>query len=384
MTEIYLRKLLDMEIYFDHAAAARIFPCAIAAYAEACRESFANAEAIHAMAYQVRTRIQNEQKAIAKALLSGEKNIEVIPVHSGSDGFRLFFHAFSQGAVVTSRAEHPALLANFKRSGGALRFVPLNSDGSISLDAFDSLLDHTVKLVAIGHIQSETGRIQPVEQLFELVRKKAPNALVFCDEVQAAGKIPIAEGSDLFLFSGHKIGAPTGGAMILRTRRARETFSGKFSEFRHIEYLSGRVEAPLVAGLSAAIQMRSKKLTTALTTVSELSSFLRTHLNNKKLPNGNLLTMTVPAEVASPYILHFSLPGYQSAVIVRMLSARGIHVSSGSACQAETDTHSTVLTAMGWKKEAAFSAIRLSLDIENTWEECNHFLQVFEEVLQEY
>ena len=94
--------------------------------------------------------------------------------------------------------------------------------------------------------------------------------------------------------------------------------------------------------------------------------------------------MTVPAEVASAYILHFSLPGYQSAVIVRMLSARGIHVSSGSACQAETDTPSIVLTAMGWKKEAAFSAIRLSLDIENTWEECNHFLKVFEEVLQEY
>lgn len=70
---------------------------------------------------------------------------------------------------------------------------------------------------------------------------------------------------------------------------------------------------------------------------------------------------------ASPYILGLSLPGYKSEVVLHFLAARGVYVSSGSACAKGKGSH--VLGAMGLGRGTVDSFIRVSFSHENTEEE---------------
>jgi cysteine desulfurase len=102
------------------------------------------------------------------------------------------------------------------------------------------------------------------------------------------------------------------------------------------------------------------------------------------LPNGSKCRFTVPAEAGAGNILHFMLPGYQAGVLVRMFSAEDIMLSSGSACQSESDEPSAVLQALNYSKSDAYSGIRVSLSGENTREEAEIFVQKLQQILQDY
>ena len=89
----------------------------------------------------------------------------------------------------------------------------------------------------------------------------------------------------------------------------------------------------------------------------------------RALPDG-CRRETIPAEIASPYIVHLLFSGgrrtYQGAILTRIMAKFGASIASGSACDAETGTPSRVLTAMGLSRDEAYSAVRVSFFDQNT------------------
>ena len=86
----------------------------------------------------------------------------------------------------------------------------------------------------------------------------------------------------------------------------------------------------------------------------------------------------------SPYIFNFSLPGYEGAVLMRMLADKGIIVGTGSACSAESKFPSRILTAMGRSDQQAFGALRVSFGFQNSIEEIDVFIRQLLTIVNEY
>ncbi len=86
---------------------------------------------------------------------------------------------------------------------------------------------------------------------------------------------------------------------------------------------------------------------------------------------------------AAAYILNLSFPGVPAEVLVHSLDARGIYLSTGSACSSKQKTPSHVLEAMGLERVLYTSAVRVSLSRLTKKEEIEYTCQVLPEVVGE-
>jgi cysteine desulfurase / selenocysteine lyase len=146
---------------------------------------------------------------------------EIVFTRGTTEGINLVAQAWGgkfirRGDVVLlTEMEHHSNLVPWQllaeRTGARLRFVPVNKDGTLELDEVASLLTPGVKLFAFTHVSNSLGTINPVAELCE--QAHAHGALTLIDGAQSAGHMPVDVqelGCDFYVFSGHKMCAPTG------------------------------------------------------------------------------------------------------------------------------------------------------------------------------
>jgi cysteine desulfurase / selenocysteine lyase len=122
-------------------------------------------------------------------------------------------------AIVLTEMEHHANLVPWQllvqEKDGDLEFIPITDDGLLRLDVFEVLLRLKPKLVAFTHVSNTLGTINPVAEIVEMAH--AAGALVLVDGAQAVPHVPVdveALGADFYVFSGHKMLAPTGSGAL--------------------------------------------------------------------------------------------------------------------------------------------------------------------------
>ncbi len=139
--------------------------------------------------------------------------------------------ALAQGdEIVITQAEHHANLIPWqrlaKRTGATLKWVEVDDRGLWSADDLAPKLSKNTRVVAFAHVSNVTGLISNVPTLVELVRSKAPNAIIVLDATQSVPHLPVgieALGVDFAAFSSHKALGPTGiGALWGRTELLKE------------------------------------------------------------------------------------------------------------------------------------------------------------------
>ncbi len=357
---------MEQPIYWDHAAAAPVTPEVLAMWPELARTVYANPESIHKEAYRVRRELELAAARISRSLLGVECPVSWAP--SGTDLFNQIaaLPELRGREAVVSPWEHPALTTNFRRT---MKIVPEPTPATACS--------------ARIHVQSEIGQVEDIAAWAAETRHIAPEALLVCDTIQSAGKLALPPGADIYTVSGHKIGAPGGAALLLATPRARK-FVEALHHYRSRDYRTGRPEPLTVLALAAAVEAAVARREENLQRVAEVNHYLRQQLDGLPLASGKKLRCTLPEARTSPYILHLTASGCQGAVLVRMLSEYGIHLSSGSACQAESDRPSAVLRALGYSRDDAYAGIRLSFGFTTAMAEAERFVPVFQKVLKEY
>ncbi len=342
-------------VYLDNAAAAPVDPEIMGAWRIYAGKYFANQEAVHSLAYEIRSRLKDAAAEVSM-LLTGEPSNYIYWGSSATALFNLVcgYPEFDRGRITTSEFEHPALGAALGRIPGA----------------------GATPLIALHHVQSETGLINDLGAIGK------GNAVFLADTVQSAGKLDFpwrAAQLDLVFCSGHKIGAPGGAVLVCRHKEIGEFLD----RVRSRDYLDGRPEPALCLTLADALKKACSQCAEHREQAASLKNKLITVLDGWTMPNGKKVRVTVSPEKSSPFILHLILSGYQSAVVVRMLSQRGIHVAAGSACQAESNRPSPALLALGFSREDAYAGLRLSF-WHNTEAEIDQFLNEFKVVLKNY
>jgi len=212
-------------------------------------------------------------------------------------------------------------------------------------------------LVSVMLANNETGAVQPISEVADVVHEAG--GLLHVDAIQALGKIPIDISmlrADLVTLSAHKIGGPKGvGAVVLAedVQGLEPLLRGGGQE------LGRRAGTENVAGI-AAFGAATKAAMAALRDDATRLGVLREHLEQglKRTPGMIVFSEDAPR---LPNTTLFTVPGLKAETAVIGLDLAGIAVSSGSACSSGKVQPSHVLDAMGFPKDLAQGAVRLSL-----------------------
>lgn len=371
-------------VYFDSAASTAPSQNVLDAFLKLNQISFANPSSVHALGREGARLLEDQRKQLLR--LFGVSNTHQAIFLSGAseaNNLALKGIAFSYQnrgkKILISSAEHPSVTEPAKelalRFGFTLMELPVNEDGVVDPKTLEEAMDKDVILVSIIGVNNETGSINDLRALGEIVHR-FPKAYFHSDLTQAIGKIDVPFSSlDLFSFSGHKIhGIKGSGALLYRS-------SIRFVPLVHgggqeNGMRSGTVSVPLSGSLVCAVEDALGKRKENEAMVRPLYDRLREGLKDLDV------TVNSPLD-GSPYVLNFSLNHHKASVIVEALSQKGIYVSSVSACSSKLDKASSVLLAMGLPADLAGNAVRVSLSESNSLEEVDFFLDTLATLLRE-
>ena len=251
----------------------------------------------------------------------------------------------------------------------------MDGSGVLDADALARALSSRITLVAVMAANNETGVVQPVGDVVDAVRRRAPQAYVFSDAVQAAPWFDLGDctaGADLVSLSGHKLGGPVGiGALAINPRVAlgpRQHGGGQERERR-----SGTQDVAGAVGLATALRLVSAEREEAAARVAAL----RDRLAEGLLGSIDGAHRTVPVGVALlPGHLHLCLSAADREEVLVALGREGICISGGSSCASGALEPSHVLAAMGVEPALAAGALRFTLGFSTTEADVDRALSV--------
>lgn len=369
-----------MSVYLDNAATTK--PCneAIEAIAAALTENYGNPSSLHRMGLNAQLSVDRARRSIADALGCDSECILFTSGATESNNLALRGVTSAYGRkkrkIVISSVEHASVAetaADLEKKGYDIVRVKPDSDGKYCANDFICAVDENTCLISMMLVNNETGYILPVNDVFNVVKRKYPEIITHCDCVQGFMKLPIkalSMNSDLISLSGHKIhGAKGVGALYIKKGiRLVPIITGGKQE-KGIR--SGTESVPLIAGFGAAVEKFCSTISERYEKVSELKKFLLSGLSSI-----DGITVNSPSD-GSPYIVNISASGRRSEIMLHYLEQHEIYVSSGSACS--KGAQSGVLAEFGINRENADSAIRISMTSETTEDELLKFIQALKD-----
>jgi cysteine desulfurase len=324
-------------LYLDHAATTPILPQAREAVA-AAMAAWANPSSPHADGRRARAAYEEARRTIADAL---DWRHDVILTSGASEAIQIVALRAKAERRIVGGTEHDAAIGAM----GAAEVLPVDANGLVELEALEEKLTGPPALVAVQLVNNETGVIQPVERIEQLVR--AAGSLLLADCAQGAGKMPLPD-ADFVAVSAHKFGGPPGvGALLARDLASLEASGGQERGYRR-----GTENWPSVAAMAAALQAAA-----FLEAMPRLAG-LREELEQEIVAAGGIVIAGDTARTAT--IGAYAMPGVASASQLVQLDLAGISVSAGSACSSGSLKPSRVLTAMGAPADITDSVIRVS------------------------
>lgn len=260
--------------------------------------------------------------------------------------------------VAVSAIEHAAVLDTAEALDCPVKVIPVNEQGLVDT-AWP--LPEAVRLVAVMQVNNEIGTIQPITEIAR--EAKQAGALLLCDAVQAAGKIPVAE-ADFLVMSAHKLHGPKGiGALWVREGIELTpiiTGGGQEQGLR-----SGTISPALCAGFGAAAELACERMEADAEHVESLWKICMESFE------GWICNGSVSARWRGN--LNLRLEGLDVARL--MSDVRDVAFSAGSACASGSGRPSHVLRAIGLDAKAAKSSIRLGFGRYTTSAEIEEAVQ---------
>jgi cysteine desulfurase len=335
--------------YLDYNATAPVRPEVAQAVAAALGHT-GNPSSVHQAGRAARRLLERARESVAA--LVGAPPESVVFTSGGTEANNQALQSVS-GPKLVSAIEHDSVLA---AAPDAVR-IPVDEHGVIDLEKLAGQLEtFRPELVSVMLANNETGVIQPVHEVAAIARRHG--ALVHCDAVQAAGKIPIVVkdlDADFVTLSAHKLGGPQGvGALALGPGVEPKALLGGGAQERR--WRPGTENLPGIVGFGRACEL-------AIADVDwpARAGALRDRLEAQIraiAPEARVLGAGAP-RLANTSCL--TMPGVSNQIQLIELDLAGIAVSAGSACSSGKVGPSHVLAAMGLGPDEAQTAIRISL-----------------------
>ncbi len=364
-------------VYADNNATTQVAPEVLELMLPFFKEQFGNPSSMHYLAKPAEQAITTAREQVA-CLLNADPS-EIVFTSCGTEsnnaairgGLAALPH---RKHIITTRVEHPAVrnvCQYLGKNGYRVTELSVDKTGHLDLDELRETLDDDTALVSIMWANNETGVVFPVKEIADMVKSRG--ALLHCDAVQAAGKLPVdlrTVNIDLLSISGHKLHAPKGiGVLYIR----RGTYFSPLLIGGHQEKgrRAGTENVPYIAGLGKACELALDHLQDEQTRVKSMRDRLEKELLEKALDasvNGDPVNRL-------PNTTSISFKYIEGEAILLMLSVEGIAASSGSACTSGSLEPSHVLRAMGVPFTRVHGSIRFSLSRYNSDEDITYIVE---------
>jgi cysteine desulfurase len=364
--------------YFDHNATTPVSQSVLEVLVAALLEVPGNASSIHQDGQIAKQRLEMARREVATLLGCQPKELVFTSGGTEADNLAIFGSVLANPVrhkhVVTTAIDHPAVLnpcRELERLVVPVTYVQPAPDGVVNPDDIRRAMRPETVLVSVMHANNETGTLQPISEIAAIAHQAG--ALMHCDGVQAAGKIPVdveALGVDLYSISGHKFYAPKGiGALYVKTGLQLRPiqFGGKHERERR----PGTENVPSAVGMGKAAAIANGALSAETRRLSDLRDRLETGIL-AHVPDAGVNGKGV---ARTPNTTNIYFDGLEGEALVISLDLKGFAVSSGSACSSGAVEPSHVLLAMGLPPERARASLRFSLGHSNNEEQVDALIE---------
>lgn len=366
--------------YFDHAASTYIYPEVLDLLNKSFREDFANPNSQHLFGANLLKKIEATRSYFLEAL-KASKDDTFIFTSSATESNNTVVKGlgFSEGdAIIYSKADHPSMVEPIEKIAALqklkLKPILLDKNGLINNEEFEKLLEEDVKLVALTHVNNQSGVVNDIHFLSKLIREKT-KAHLHIDAVQSFTKInvDVVNSFDSVSITSHKVGGPKGvaGLYLTKNHKVKPLLLGGGQEegFR-----SSTQAYPLIMAFAAASKISLNKCEDSFLNITEIRKM------SERLLTSLIPQIKYPFENTSPYILTFILPGISSDVILRHLETRSFYLSSTAACSSKQKGFNPTLAALNIPEIFHKNVLRLSFSHDTNIHSINLLLSAFSEV----
>lgn len=363
------------ELYLDAAASDAVSADVINAMIPFLTDGYGNPSSVHASGKTAARALDAARASFAADL--GARPNDVIFTSGGTEADNLAIKGIALAQIrrernttttspvpprriLISAVEHPAVAQSAQWLHDFFGFdvvrIPVDAQAHLDLDALSHEAEQGAALACIMMANNEVGTIEPVDHAVRICH--AAGVPVHVDAVQAAGTIPVdfrGLDADTLAISGHKFGAPKGlGALLARSRVPIEPLMSGGGQERGV-----RSGTPNVAGaiaLAVALREACSGMEERNTRLAASRDVLITAIRDA-VPGA---TLTGDPTNRLPGHASFVFPNVNGEALLVDLDARGVEVSSGSACAIGRHEAPGTLLAMGLSETDAKSALRFS------------------------
>ena len=370
-------------IYLDNSATTRTFDEVTEYMTHIMKDIYGNPSSRHTLGISAEAEVKKSLERLARIMKVDTGNILFTSGGTESDNLAIIGGAMANKRegmhLITTKTEHPAVLEPMKfleEQGFSVTYLDAGADGRVNPDDLKaSLTDETI-LVSIMNVNNEIGSVNDIREMGAIIKDYKPSILFHTDAVQSFGKFRINPKSckiDMMSVSGHKIHGPKGVGILYVADKVKlhplMLGGGQQKGLR-----SGTENVPGIAGIGLASELIYKDFDDKTDRLYELKRYFIEELI--KLPgvyvNGipqNAFTDEAMIRMTAPHIISASFDQIRAEVLLHALEAKGIYVSSGSACSSNKPSVSATLQAIGLDRKLLDSTLRFSMSHSTTRED---------------
>lgn len=208
-------------VYLDNAATSQKPTAVIEELKRFYEEDNSNVHrSVHTLGERATVLYEGARQKVAE-LIGAPGPRGIVFTKSATEALNLLAYAWGRhrltedDEVIATEMEHHSNLVSWqlacRDTGAKLRAIPIDDDGKLDLDAFETLLSNRTKIVTVAHISNVLGTINPISEI--AARAHAVGAICVCDGAQAVPHMPVdvsSLGCDFYVGTGHKMCGPTG------------------------------------------------------------------------------------------------------------------------------------------------------------------------------
>ena len=375
-------------IYLDNSASTKPRKEVIDTLIQTMEEEYANPDAIHDFSYKILLKIKKAKKIVADYLKVEAE--QIFFTAGGGDGNNLLLQGIINANsrmrkhLITTKIEHPSVYEVFKHyenMGFEVDYLNVDKDGFVNLEELKDIIREDTAIVSVGAVNSETGAIQDLRKISEIIKGKNKNTYFHTDFVQGLGctnikfdKIPV----DAITISGHKIYAPKGIGAIYVNKGVKLT-NVIYGSNAENGIVKRTMPTELILAFAKAVEILAKEEKKEMEHSQKLKEMLANKISEEI--EDIKFNSSLDPEKSSPKVLNVSFNRTKGEVLTHFLGMYQIYVSTGSACSSKKG-NSRILEVMGLNQSELDGAIRFSFSKNNTTKEIGEVVEKLKESVE--
>ena len=375
-------------VYLDNAATTKMSDKVIEEMTKSFSKNYGNPSSVHSLGQRAKSAVERARHIIAQNLKV--ETTEIVFTSGGAEGNNLAIRGFLKANkdkgkhIITSKIEHSTILKTFEQlenEGYEVSYIGVDENGVVDIEELKKELREDTALVSIMFVNNETGVIQPIKEIGEVLAER--NIFFHTDAVQAIGKLKILP-KDLKInaltATAHKFYGPKGAGFVFIDKKysvEKEIWGGSQERNRR----AGTENVHGILGLGVALEEVYENLEEMSEKEDKLQNYLENKLKTEIVKLGKKIKINGEKANRIKTTTNVYIEGADIQILLVTLDLRGICISGGSACMSGSLENSHVLKAMGITDEELKGSFRISIGKDTTIEEIDYFVENLIEVI---